>query len=32
MIKAAAVTFGLSADLRVNVKTGRVELVLKDAN
>jgi uncharacterized tellurite resistance protein B-like protein len=32
LIKAAAVTFGLSADLRVNVKTGRVELVLKDAN
>jgi hypothetical protein len=32
MIKAAAVTFGLSADLRINVKTGRVELVLKDAN
>jgi hypothetical protein len=32
MIKAAAVTFGLSADLRVNVKTGGVELVLKDAN
>ncbi len=32
MIKAAAITFGLSADLRLNVKTGRVELVLKDAN
>ncbi len=32
LIKAAAVTFGLSADLRVNAKTGRVELVLKDAN
>jgi len=32
MIKAAAIAFGLSADLRVNVKTGRVELVLKDAN
>jgi tellurite resistance protein len=32
MIKAAAVTFGLSADLRVNVKTNRVELVLKDAH
>jgi hypothetical protein len=32
MIKAAAITYGLSADLRVNVKTGRIELTLKDAN
>jgi tellurite resistance protein len=32
MIKAAAVAYGLSADLRVNVKTGRIELTLKDAN
>lgn len=32
MIKAAAIIFGLSADLRVNVKTGQVELTLKDAN
>jgi len=32
MIKAAAIAYGLSADLRVNVKTGRVELTLKDAN
>jgi uncharacterized tellurite resistance protein B-like protein len=32
MIKAAAIIYGLSADLRVNVKTGRVELTLTDAN
>ena len=32
MIKAAAIAYGLSADLRINVKTGRVELTLKDAN
>ena len=32
MIKAAAIIYGLSADLRVNVKTGRVELNLADAN
>lgn len=32
MIKAAAVTYGLSADLRVNAKTGRVELTLTEAN
>ncbi|UCC73201.1 MAG: TerB family tellurite resistance protein [Gemmatimonadota bacterium] len=32
MIKAAAITFGLSADLRLNAKTGQVELILKDAN
>jgi uncharacterized tellurite resistance protein B-like protein len=32
MIKAAAVAYGLSADLRMNVKTGRIELTLKDAN
>jgi hypothetical protein len=32
MIKAAAITYGLSADLRVNVNTGRIELTLKDAN
>ncbi len=32
LIKAAAITYGLSADLRVNIKTGRVELTLKDAN
>lgn len=32
MIKAAAISYGLSADLRVNVKTGQVELTLKDAN
>ncbi|NIR42646.1 MAG: hypothetical protein GWN99_02040 [Gemmatimonadetes bacterium] len=32
MIKAAAITYGLSADVRVNVKTGRVELTLRDAN
>ena len=32
MIKAAAIAYGLSADLRMNVKTGRVELTLTDAN
>ncbi len=32
MIKAAAITYGLSADMRVNVKTGRVELTLSEAN
>ena len=32
MIKAAAIVYGLSADLRINVKTGRVELTLTDAN
>jgi uncharacterized tellurite resistance protein B-like protein len=32
MIRAAAIAYGLSADLRVNHKTGRVELTLKDAN
>jgi hypothetical protein len=32
MIKAAAISYGLSAELRMNVNTGRVELTLKDAN
>jgi hypothetical protein len=32
MIKAAAIIYGLSADLRVNVKTDRIELNLTDAN
>ena len=32
MIKAAAIAYGLSADLRMNLKTGRVELTLTDAN
>jgi hypothetical protein len=32
MIKAAAISYGLSAELRLNVNTGRVELTLKDAN
>jgi tellurite resistance protein len=32
MIKAAAIAYGLSADMRINAKTGRVELDLKDAN
>ena len=32
MIKAAAIAYGLSADLRINIKTGRAELTLKDAN
>lgn len=32
MIKAAAIIYGLSADLRVNVKTGRIELTLTEAN
>jgi hypothetical protein len=32
LIKAAAITFGLSADLRVNANTGQVELILRDAN
>jgi tellurite resistance protein len=32
MIKAVAIAYGLSADLRVNANTGRVELTLKDAN
>jgi len=32
MIKAAAISYGLSAEMRVNTNTGRVELTLKDAN
>jgi tellurite resistance protein len=32
MIKAAAIAYGLSADLRMNAKTGRVELTIMDAN
>lgn len=32
MIKAAAISYGLSADMRVNTNTGRVELTLKDVN
>lgn len=32
LIKAAAITFGLSADVRMNEKTGRLELMLRDAN
>lgn len=32
MIKAAAITYGLSADLRVNAKTGEIELTIQDAN
>jgi tellurite resistance protein len=32
MIKAAAIAYGLSADMRINAKTGRIELDLKDAN
>ncbi len=32
MIKAAAIAYGLSAELRLNVKTGIVELTLRDAN
>ncbi len=32
MIKAAAIAYGLSAEVRLNVKTGQVELTLTDAN
>lgn len=32
MIKAAAIAYGLSADVRLNAKTGRVELSLQEAN
>lgn len=32
LIKAAAISYGFSADMRVNAKTGQVELDLKEAN
>ncbi|UCC47875.1 MAG: TerB family tellurite resistance protein [Gemmatimonadota bacterium] len=32
MIKAAACSYGFSADLRLNAKTGRIELTLKPAH
>lgn len=32
MIKAAAITYGFSADLRVNANTGQIELTIRDAN
>jgi tellurite resistance protein len=32
LIKAAAITYGFSADLRVNNKTGQIELTIRDAN
>ena len=32
LIKAAAITYGLSADLRVNTNTGQIELTIRDAN
>jgi hypothetical protein len=32
MIKAAACAYGFSADLRLNAKTGRIELTLKPAS
>lgn len=32
LIKAAAIAYGLSADVRWNVKTGQVELTLSDVN
>lgn len=32
LIKAAAITYGLSADVRVNANTGQIELTIQEAN
>jgi len=32
LIKAAAITYGLSADMRVNANTGQIELTIREAN
>ena len=32
LIKAAAITYGLSAEVRVNANTGQIELTIQEAN